>query len=83
MSLEDATLWEHGLVDHDPNAPLEYGREYVAIGPAEGSKLGPPQRITVVGLAERDGHAIGYDVKGTRLPGTVVLFGCERFWRPA
>lgn len=81
MSLFDVPTWEG---DPDAAAMLEYGRAYVAIGPAEGTRLGPPSRIEVVGLVDgTDGQAIGYAVTGKRLPARVVLFGCERYWRPA
>jgi hypothetical protein len=83
VSLFDVPTWEG---DPETAGMLEYGREYVAIGPAEGSKFGPPQRLKVTGLVDgEDGEAIGYEVVGigkSPLPSRLVLFGCERFWRP-
>lgn len=56
---------------------LVVGHVYQAIGPKPGSKLGPPQRVTVVGVSER-----GYVIEGARLVAPIILFGCEHFWTP-
>lgn len=78
--LFDTSTWEDRTDERDASAPLELGREYVAIGPAVGTKLGPPRRITVVGLAD-DVNA--YRVTGKGLAAPVVVFGAEHFWRAA
>lgn len=58
---------------------LQVGRAYVAIGPAEGSKLGPPQRVEILTVDET---ARRYRTKGTRQAADVIAFGCEHMWRP-
>lgn len=73
------TLFDRPEPDHLDLA-LEHGREYVAIGPADGSKLGPPARVLVTGRTDR-----GYTIKSLtpRPTANVIAFGAEHLWRPA
>lgn len=59
---------------------LRVGREYVAIGPASGSKLGPAQVCTVVAV---DFEAGVYRTEGARQVAPVIAFGAEHMWKPA
>jgi hypothetical protein len=58
---------------------LEVGREYVAVGPAPGEKW-EPQRCRIDSIDEAAGL---YRTSGLRQAAPVIMFGCERFWRPA
>lgn len=52
------------------------GRTYEGRGPAHDTKLGPPQRCTVVAVLEH-----GYRTEGPRQVAPFIAFGAERHWR--
>lgn len=54
---------------------LEVGQRYCAIGPASGSKLGPPPEVLITGLTDR-----GYVTEGKRQAAPIILFGLEHMW---
>lgn len=57
---------------------LEVGRTYEAIGPAHGSKLGPPPRVTIIGLTA----AGDYRTEAPRQPASVIKARCAGNYRP-
>jgi hypothetical protein len=54
---------------------LVAGARYRAIGPAAGSKLGPPPEVLVTGRTDR-----GYRTEGKRQTAPIILFGVEGMW---
>lgn len=58
---------------------LEVGATYTAIGPADGSKLGPPMRIRV--LEDLGDRVRVQPLDGTRLVAPVVMRDAAHLWR--
>lgn len=56
--------------------PLEVGGLYEAIGPAHGSKLGPPARVKIVEELEH-----GWRTEAPRQPATIIRREAARNWR--
>ena len=54
---------------------MTIGSTYRAWGPAEGSKLGPPPEVLVVGKTEK-----GWVTEAPRQPASLIAFGCEHMW---
>lgn len=55
---------------------LVVGRTYEAIGPAHGTKLGPPPRVTIVGE-----HPDGWRTEAPRQPATIIRRECAKNYR--